>query len=145
MFLHCYTDLISCTRHLSVKSSIRPVHSSCQLSAMDRESWDGEEEPITEEEEEDPHGENCQECKQKVQGALTDTLPPTVAEGEGLDQSLNWLINHSCSYCVFGVLNHFKLNSITWTVFLYFIVNDIFSYDRKNQCWVNVYKNVIFC
>lgn len=73
-------NLISCTRHLSVKSSIRPVHSSCQLGAMDRESWDGEEEPITEEEEEDPHGENCQECKQKVQGALTDTLPPTVAE-----------------------------------------------------------------
>lgn len=85
MFLHRYTDLISCTRHLSVKSSIRPVHSSCQLSAMDRESWDGEEEPITEEEEEDPHGENCQECKQKVQGALTDTLPPTVAEGEGAE------------------------------------------------------------
>ncbi|XP_078332618.1 patatin-like phospholipase domain-containing protein 4 isoform X2 [Crassostrea virginica] len=76
-------NLISCTRHLSVKSSIRPVQSSCQLSAKDKARVEEEKllaEKEEEEEEEDPHGENCQECKQKVQGALTDTLPPTVAE-----------------------------------------------------------------
>ncbi|XP_061181319.1 patatin-like phospholipase domain-containing protein 2 [Saccostrea echinata] len=72
-------NLISCTRHLKVKSSIRPVQSSCQLDTMDVDQVEGEE-SILEEEEEDPHGENCQECRQKVQGALTDTLPPTVAE-----------------------------------------------------------------
>lgn len=78
---------------------------------MDRESWEGEEEPITEEEEEDPHGENCQECKQKVQGALTDTLPPTVAEGEGLSQSLKRLIHHSCSqlYSGFSIISNFTV------------------------------------
>lgn len=36
-------------------------------------------------EDEDPHGENCQECRQKVQGALTDTLPPTVAHGGSMN------------------------------------------------------------
>lgn len=136
MFLHCYTDLISCTRHLSVKSSIRPVHSSCQLSAMDRESWEGEEEPITEEEEEDFHGENCQECKQKVQGALTDTLPPTVAEGEGLSQSLKRLIHHSCSQFIFRVLHHFKLYRNIWTGYWY--LNVIFFYDRQAVWYISV-------
>ena len=82
---HCFTELISCTRHLSVKSTIQPVQSSYQLSAMDTDQLDKGE---TAEEDEDPHGENCQECKQKVQWALTDTLPPTVAEGGALNSSL---------------------------------------------------------
>lgn len=81
------------------------MQSSCQLSAKDKARV--EEEKLLaekeEEEEEDPHGENCQECKQKVQGALTDTLPPTVAEGENTQLCMTMRTE---KHCVFISIQH---------------------------------------
>ncbi|XP_033731125.1 patanin-like phospholipase domain-containing protein, partial [Pecten maximus] len=91
-------NLISCTRHLSVRSAIVSVSKSLPGAAIDdhleEESSSGEE---TSEEEIDEvcegnheEDEECTDCKKKVQVALIDTLPaPVVKAFQATTDSMN--------------------------------------------------------
>ncbi|OWF56590.1 patatin-like phospholipase domain-containing protein 2 [Mizuhopecten yessoensis] len=83
-------NLISCTRHLSVRSSIvsvskvlskaastDPIDDEDELSSGD-ETFDEEMSDLCEGNHE--QDEECADCKKKVQVALIDTLPPSVVE-----------------------------------------------------------------
>jgi hypothetical protein len=78
--LFIFTELISCSRHLTVKSSIVSVEeSSPPLIIVSTEECDD----VDEEEGSDDScdEEDCEECKIKQKGALVDSLPPIVVEG----------------------------------------------------------------
>ena len=79
--LFIFTELITCSRHLSVKSSIVSVEeSSSPLILVSTEECDDD---VDEEEGSDDScdEEDCEECKIKQKGALVDSLPPIVVEG----------------------------------------------------------------
>ena len=75
-----FTELITCSRHLTVKSSIVSVEeNSPPLILVSTEEC----EDIDEEEGSDDScdEDDCEECKIKQKGALVDSLPPIVVEG----------------------------------------------------------------
>ena len=63
-----FLGLISCVRHLSVRSIVMPVSDS-EDSGMEDETTETCQE------------QDCQECKRKLQVALLDTLPHPVGSG----------------------------------------------------------------
>ena len=63
-----FSGLISCVRHLSVKSIITPI-------------TDEDETLMEDESTETCLEEDCEECKKKLQVALIDTLPHPVGSG----------------------------------------------------------------
>ncbi|KAL5006657.1 hypothetical protein ScPMuIL_015463 [Solemya velum] len=72
-------NLISCTRHLSVMSTITPVLKPEKMDVV-VENSEGEEEDTCDAAAHHHPGEDepCEECKKKLQVALIDTLPPKV-------------------------------------------------------------------
>lgn len=69
-----FSELLSCVRHLSIRSVITPVPVT-----MDTDDSTSEEE---EEEEEACEEHNCYDCKKKRQTALVDKLPHQVGSGK---------------------------------------------------------------
>lgn len=65
-------DLISCTRHLTVKSTIVPITEEMEETTDEVDSHMGDNHE---------HDHDCDDCRKKKQVALIDTLPPIVAEG----------------------------------------------------------------
>ena len=64
-----------------MRSSVTPHTSSPHL--VEVTNGEEEEDSVFECDESDSkHSENCEECRKKLQGALTDTLPTKVADGE---------------------------------------------------------------
>ncbi|XP_067655192.1 1-acylglycerol-3-phosphate O-acyltransferase Pnpla3-like [Haliotis asinina] len=84
-------NMISCTRHLSVRSCI---------STTDAEEKDSETEQSEEDEEHDESDDedaDCEECKKKLHGALVDSLPPSVMLA----------FQHACDSVNKGLVNYF--------------------------------------
>ena len=78
MIFQLFSELITCSRHLTVKSSIVSVEeksSTFTLIPHDHTevNEEGQDVPCDEE--------HCEECRQKQNGALMDSLPPIVVEG----------------------------------------------------------------
>lgn len=76
-----FPDMISCTRHLSLKSSIVRMSESGEEVRTASES-EGESDPDLDicNHDDDDTG-DCEECKKRVQIALVDTLPESVQDG----------------------------------------------------------------
>ena len=69
------TDLISCTRHLTVRSCfMTSANHNSKETEVAGDECDGEHH----------HDDNCDECKKKLHGALVDSLPPSVMLGQML-------------------------------------------------------------
>ncbi|XP_053384581.1 patatin-like phospholipase domain-containing protein 2 [Mercenaria mercenaria] len=81
--------LLSCVRHLSIRSVITPVPVAMEMEA-----------PVPEEDEEACGEGDCYDCKKKRQIALLDKLPHKVGSGK------NWLFSEQC------FTNSFILNLI---------------------------------
>ena len=99
-------ELITCSRHLSVKSSIVSVEeSSPPLILVSTEECDDD---VDEEEGSDDScdEEDCEECKIKQKGALVDSLPPIVVEAfqSAMSKNFQSYIHRSRTLRFMGVL-----------------------------------------
>lgn len=93
-------NLISCTRHLTVKSTIVPI-----TEEMD-ETGDEVDGHLADNHH---HGDNCDDCRKKKQVALIDTLPPIVAEAlqaacDSMNNGLSSYVHRSRTLHVMSLL-----------------------------------------